>query len=280
MSELDRAGALGRRLLACHRLRIAPDAGRALPLVLLHAFPVDSRMWHAVAAALPDGRDVLAVDLPGLGSSADVDLSEPALEASADAVAEALDAAGVRRAVVVGLSMGGYVALALVERHSSLVAGLGLLDTKATADSDAARENRLRVADAVLASGSVDEVLPMSGSLLGAASREARPDLTDQLGAWIRDQTPEGVAWSQRAMAARPDRTAVLRGYAGPAVVVVGAQDDVTPLADAQHLADALGGSAPVVVPDAGHVSAVEQPARVARVLADLAERADRSLAG
>ncbi len=263
-----------RRLLTCHRLRDAREDGN-LPLVLLHGFPFDSRMWHLLAAELPDDRDVVAIDLPGLGFSAGVDLPEPALEASADAVAEALDDAGVRRGVVAGLSMGGYVALALVERHVSLVAGLGLVDTKSTADAPAARANRLRVADAVLASGTVDEVRPMSRALLGETSRAERPELVGLLDSWIGDQPPAGVAWSQRAMAARPDRTAVLQGYGGPSAVVVGAQDEVTPLADAEHLTSTLRAGDPHVVPGAGHMSAFEQPAHVARVLAELAARAD-----
>lgn len=244
--------------------------GTGLPLVLLHAFPLDSRMWADVAPLL-DG-PVLAVDLPGLGAAQGVALPEPSLEAAADAVAAVLAEAGHARAVVAGLSMGGYVALALVERHPGLVAGLGLLDTKATADTDAARANRLRVAGLVEESGTVDEVLPMATALLGAAARE-RPELVARLEALIGAQPPAGVAWSQRAMAARPDRTAVLAGYRGPALVLVGDEDQPTPVAEARGMADALGVEA-VVVPGAGHLTAVESPSAVASALADLLERA------
>ena len=94
--------------------------GDGLPLVLLHGFPLDHRMWDEVASLLPPGHPVHAVDLPGTPGHA-TDLPEPALETSADLVAEVLRAAGVERAVVAGLSMGGYVALALVERHPDLV---------------------------------------------------------------------------------------------------------------------------------------------------------------
>lgn len=245
--------------------------GTGLPLVLLHAFPLDSRMWADVAAALPAGVPVLAVDLPGLGAAQGVPLPGPALEASADAVAAALAQDGQHRAVVAGLSMGGYVALALLERHPDLVAGLGLLDTKATADADDARAHRLRVAAAVEESGTVDEVRPMAAALVGADARDRGVPATVE--AWIADQPPAGVAWSQRAMAARPDRTGVLSGYRGPALVLVGEEDGPTPPAEARRSASLLG-VAPVVVPGAGHLTAVETPAPVAEALAALHARA------
>ncbi|TKR24308.1 alpha/beta fold hydrolase [Cellulomonas hominis] len=247
-----------------------PRPGTGLPLVLLHAFPLDSRMWADVAPLV--GGPVLAVDLPGMGAAQGVALPEPALEASADAVAAVLAEAGHRRAVVAGLSMGGYVALALAERHPDLVAGLGLLDTKATADTEDARANRLRVAAAVESAGTVDEVLPMATALLGEASRE-RPELVARLEALIGAQQPAGVAWSQRAMAARPDRTAVLADHRGPALVLVGEEDRPTPVAEARGMAEALGVEA-VVVPGAGHLTAVEAPHAVAAALDDLLGRA------
>lgn len=247
-------------------------SGSGLPLVLLHAFPLDARMWTDVAALLPGDVPVLAADLPGLGAAAGAPLPEPSLEAAADAVARALRSAGHDRAVVAGLSMGGYVTLALAERHPALVAGLGLLDTKSTADPDDARANRLRVASVVEAAGTVDEVLPMATALLGAASRE-HPELVARLEAWIGAQAPAGVAWSQRAMAARPDRTAVLAGYRGPALVLVGEEDQPTPVSAARAMADALG-IQPVVVPAAGHLTAVEAPSAVATALGDLVRRA------
>ncbi|WP_448061546.1 alpha/beta fold hydrolase [Cellulomonas hominis] len=251
--------------LHVHRLR--EGRGSGTPLVLLHAFPLDARMWVPAADRLPADRGVLAVDLPGMGASRDVPLPEPSLEAAADAVADSLRALGLDRVVLAGLSMGGYVAMALLERHPGLVAGLGLLDTKSTADPEAARANRLRVADAVEARGTVDEVLGMASTLLGPTTVATRPGLVTTVAGWIGDQTPRGVAWSQRAMAARPDRTAVLATLDGPALVLVGAQDEVTPLSAARAMADALPHARLVVAPDAGHLSALEDPAEVAVAL-------------
>lgn len=250
------------------------EGGEGVPVVLLHGFPLDHRMWDHAAAAIPEGRAVHAVDLPGTPGHADA-LPEPALEASADDVATTLRGAGIDRAVVVGLSMGGYVALALLERHPDLVAGLALVDTKSTADAPEARANRLRIAAEVEATRSVDAVRPMSSSLLGETTRAARPGLADEVAAWIDQQPPAGIAWSQRAMAARPDRSDVLGAYRGPVVVVVGDEDTVTPVEAAEHLVATAADARLVVIPHAGHLSAVEQPGAVAAALAELAQAVD-----
>ena len=266
-------------MLALHTLRRgAPDA---LPLVLLHGFPLDLRMWLDVTDLLAGDPTVLAPDLPGFGTSpggpdvaAAVGGTEPSVDVMADGVAATLHAAGVDRAVVAGLSMGGYVAMALLERHPDLVAGLALLDTRSTADDDGARTQRLRVADTVTAELSVEAVLGMRTALLGAGNRGTRLDLVERLDGWIRDQGPLGVAWAQRARAARPDRTAVLAGYRGPAVVLVGDEDEVTPLEAARHMVGALAGAELVVVRGAGHMTSNESPEPVAAALTALLIRA------
>lgn len=248
-----------------HTLRPGDD-GRT-PLVLLHAFPVDSRMWTAVAPLITTGTPVLAVDLPGMGTAPLPD-GEPSVEAAADAVAAVLPGP----AVIAGLSMGGYVALALAERRPELVRALGLLDTKAVADTGEAAANRSRIADEAERGGTVDPVRPMASALLGETTRATRPELAEQVAEWIDAQSPAGVAWSQRAMAARPDRTAVLRHWSAPALVLVGAEDGPTPPEQAAAMAGELG-IEPVVVPAAGHLTAVEQPAAVADALNALIAR-------
>lgn len=247
-------------------------AGPATALVLLHGFPVDHRMWDDVVGSLAVGIPVIAPDLPGLGE-APVPDGEPSLDVSADAVAALVGSEGHTRVAVAGLSMGGYVALALAERHPQLVAALALVDTKASADDDAARATRGRVADEVESSRSVEPVLGMVGSLLSQDSVRERPGLPDEITAWITEQTPAGVAWSQRAMATRPDRSSVLAAFDGPVVVVVGEDDTVTPLAAAQHMTDTARDAELVSIPGAGHLSAVETPGAVAEALDELLRR-------
>jgi len=250
---------------------VRADAG-ALPLVLLHGFPLDSRMWTAAARSVAQPASVHVVDLPGTPGHV-AGLPAPSLEQSADEVARLLTEAGIGRAVVVGLSMGGYVALALAERHPDLLAGLGLADTKSVADTPAAAAGRLAAADALESSRTLDVVLPTVEGLLGESTRTARPQVRDQVLAWVREQEPAGLAWSQRAMAARPDRTEVLRTFAGPVTVMVGDEDTVTPVEQARAMA-AVADAAVVVVPRVGHLSAVEDPAAVATALGELVSKA------
>lgn len=250
--------------------------GGGVPLVLLHGFPLDVRMWTMCAAALPPGIRAIGVDLPGAGHS-DLDGARPALEHSAERVHDTLRGMGVGNAIVVGMSMGGYVALALADLYPGFVAGLGLVDTKSVADTDAARANRRRIADTVEEMQTVDAVLGMPAALLSQVSAVERRHLFPVLESWIRAQSPAGVAWTQRAMALRPDRTAVLEKYDAPVAVVVGAQDTLAPRAEAEHMLAAakLAGADVTLteVPDAGHMAAVEDPQAVADALADLHRR-------
>ncbi|NLE71538.1 MAG: alpha/beta fold hydrolase [Actinomycetales bacterium] len=274
-------------MLALHTLRRGIPG--SLPLVLLHAFPVDHRMWWDVTDLLPGERTVLAPDLPGFGSSPSgpdvavalgADRDVPSIDVMGDGVAATLRAAGVERAAVAGLSMGGYVALSMAERHPDLVAGLGLVDTKATADDDEARARREEIAQRVLAEQRVEAVYGMRTALLGATDRVERPDLVERLAGWIADQGPHAIAWAQRAMAARPDRTEVLSRFTGPALVVVGEEDEQSPVDVARAMSYLLPDSDLVIVPRAGHMTSIESPQPVASGLSRLVRRAEAALAG
>jgi pimeloyl-ACP methyl ester carboxylesterase len=253
--------------------RTGPEDG--VPLVLLHAFPLDRSMWHEAAGLLAlavPSTPLLLVDLPGLGESPVPD-GVPDLAVSADAVATVLDAAGVRRAVLAGVSMGGYVAMAFARRHGERLAGLALIDTKATADGEEARANRERVAVAVTGEAGTTVLLPMLEALLGATTRATRPDVVARVREAVLAARPEGVAWSQRAMATRPDSLELLGTLRFPAAVVVGEEDTLSPPADAMTMVEALPDSVLTVVPASGHLAAVEDPPSVAAALAALIQR-------
>lgn len=251
--------------LAWRRYGPGSDGGGP-PLVLLHAFPLDSRMWTDTIAALPQV-PVLTIDAPGFGDSPDLG---GGLEEYADAVAGTLGAVGVRRAVVAGLSMGGYTTLALADRQPGLLAGIGLLDTKARVDPPQARAARLQMAEAALGEQGAQVVAPMIDTLLGQTPPE---EVRTEVSRWLTQAPPSAIAWAQRAMAARPDQLAALRQLDVPALVLRGAQDATASLADHQAMATALGTDV-VEVDGAGHLSAVEAPDQVATALADLHARA------
>lgn len=255
--------------LALHRYGPASD----VPVVLLHGFPLDSRMWEAVIAQLGDV-PVIAVDAPGFGKSPLPD-GEPSLEVYADLLAGSLANEGVNSAVVVGLSMGGYAAMALSAAHPHLIRGIGLLDTKASADDAAAQANRLAVAEAAESSAGSDAVAPMIQAVLGETTHRERPEIVEVLRTWLSEAPPRAIAWAQRAMAARPDRVAALSELQVPSLVLRGDEDDMSP-ADAAHtMAEALGADTQLVtIPGAGHMTAMETPDQVAIAIRSLYLRA------
>jgi pimeloyl-ACP methyl ester carboxylesterase len=248
------------------------DSGSGPAVILLHAFPMDSALWAAQRRPLVEaGLRVITPDLPGFGGSP-VSQEPPSLDAMADAVAELMDGLGIESAVVGGLSMGGYVTMAMLRRHPNRLAGIVLADTRAVADTPEAAANRMRMAAEVEAAGSAvgvaDSMLP---NLLGPTTRDTRPEVVAAVRRWIGAQPPGGVAWAQRAMATRPDSVADIAGFGGPVLVVYGEEDAIAPAADAEVMASAArtGGSptAVVEVAGAGHLTAVEDPDAVTRAL-------------
>ncbi|SEE38934.1 alpha/beta fold hydrolase [Jiangella alba] len=240
----------------------------SLPLVLVHAFPLTPAVFDDLAGRLT-GTTLIRPALRGFGGPALGD-AEPSVDVYADDVAAGLAAQGVERAIVGGLSLGGYVTMALLRRHPDLVAGVVLADTKASEDTAEAKANRLRMADAVERHGS-RALRPMLDTLLGETTRRDRPDLVARVRDWLDAAPPDGVAWAQRAMAARPPsfgtlREAAARGLA-PSTVIVGRDDDVTGLDEAGAMAAALGGVTVHVVDGAGHLSPLEHPDAVAEIV-------------
>ncbi|MEU8056317.1 alpha/beta fold hydrolase [Microbispora bryophytorum] len=251
------------------------SAGSGLPVVLLHAFPLSSAMWLAQREGLAPVCRVITPDLRGFGGTMLGD-DEPSVDLMADDVAHLLDQEGVDRAVVGGLSMGGYVAMALCRRHPDRVRGLVLADTKAQADAEPARANRERIAAAVLESGTgilVTESLP---PMLGETTRARRGMVLGRVRGLVQAAPPTAVAWAQRAMAARPDAFGTLRSLTVPALVVVGDEDELSPLSDAEAMVEAIPQARLAVIEKAGHLSAVEQPEAFNRVVAEFVKSLDR----
>ncbi|MDR2454135.1 MAG: alpha/beta hydrolase [Bifidobacteriaceae bacterium] len=249
-----------------------PAPAEAVPLVLLHAYPLSSAMWGPLAAELPD-LPILAVDLPGAGSSPTV---EPVtIEAAAQAVAATLRELGVGRAIVGGCSMGGYVAMSLLRSAPELLAGLALMHTKAGADTAEARSQRLAVAREVADTGSVAALRPMARSLVSAASAAAQAGLVRRLERWIEESNPAGAAWAQRAMAARRDSSLVLAASGLPSLVVAGEVDPFATVAEAEAMADAIGPTAQLVVmADVAHLGPLEAPNPLSRLIREFYRRA------
>lgn len=226
-------------------------------------------MWSAQALALQNaGHRVLTPDIGGLGTSS-IPTGSADVDQMANQVVEEMVAAGWERAVIGGLSMGGYVAMAMLRVAPQKVAGLILIDTKASADDPARRATRLKVAQAAREGNSVQALArTMPLTLLSAASRGSQPELLADLETRIRHANPEAVAWCQEAMASRPDSLTTLRSAGAlPALVLCGSDDEVTPLRDHEQMVAALrdAGGHPefVVVQGAGHLAPMENSSAV-----------------
>lgn len=244
----------------------SPVSGSSVPLVLLHAFPLSARMWRAQRTALADVRRVITPDQRGFGRSQFGLTDEPSLDRVADDVARLLDYLDLGRVVLGGLSMGGYVSMAFLRRHADRVSALILCDTKAGADPEAARANRLRIAERVSLEGSavlLDEVYP---ALVGETTKTSRPDVVSEVRELVASATPDGAAWAQRAMAARPDSLTTLQSVRVPTLVVRGDEDALSSVADAEAMAAATGGQV-VTLPGSGHLTALESSAGFSEVL-------------
>ncbi len=248
------------------------DEGSGLPVLLLHAYPCDHRMWQAQAAALvAAGCRVLRPDLPGFGLSP-LPAAEPSMRAMAEAVLEAADARGIGSFVLGGLSMGGYVAMELLRQQPGRVRGLALVDTKATPDGPAARALREQTAQRALAAQSLAPLADgMLEGLLGETTRRTNPEATTQTRRWIESVAAESAGWAMRAMAERPDSLPTLARFAGPAVVIAGDEDTLSPAGEQEQMMAVLANARRITIPGSGHLSAVEQPDDVAAALVEFA---------
>jgi 3-oxoadipate enol-lactonase len=235
--------------------------GQGPALLLLHAFPLGMVMWEPQARAFASSHQVIRFDARGFGGSPPGD-GLLTMERIADDAVALLDHLGVSRAAVCGLSMGGYAALALVRRHPDRLRALVLADTRAGADTAAARTARAAQADKVRKEGSAaiaDAVLP---KLVGETTHKERPDLLARLRETIAANPPRGIADALAGLAARADSTPTLREIRVPTLVVCGDEDVITPLGESEALVRGVAGSRLEVVPAAGHLSSLENPDR------------------
>jgi pimeloyl-ACP methyl ester carboxylesterase len=237
------------------------ERGAGPVVVLLHGFPLSKDMWRHQLDALAAGHRVIAPDLPGHGDSPAPDGAYE-MDAMADAVVSLLDRLKITEPVVLGgLSMGGYVVLALVLRHPERVRGLLLIDTRAAADTPEAARLREQTARGVLQSKDTTAMIEtMVPRLFGKTTLEKHPGKIGPMLAVMERTTPQGVAGALRGMAVRPDRRGALGAIAVPTLVLVGEDDVISPPSEAREIAASIPGARLEVIPAAGHLAPYENP--------------------
>jgi 3-oxoadipate enol-lactonase len=237
--------------------------GSGQPLVLVHAFPFDGRMWRGIAQALGASHRVILPDMRGFGESA-LGSGDPSIADMADDIAALLDHLSMARATVGGLSMGGYVALAFAARHPSRLERLILADTRATADSEQAHAGRAGALALVEREGVPALVERQLAVLLSPSASEALRQEVRELG----QQSAAGVCAAIRALRDRPDRQAELSAIACPTLVIAGKEDKLSPPADMAALARAIPNARLTEIAGAGHLSNLENPAEFLAAIA------------
>jgi 3-oxoadipate enol-lactonase len=222
-------------------------------LLLIHGFPLDGTQWDPQVGALEGTIQVLAPSLPGFGTQPGVG-KVMTMDLAARRVLEALDAAQVERAVVCGLSMGGYVAFELWRQAPERFQGLVLANTRSGADDEAGRERRLALAERLEAEGT-GFFVESPGPLL---SENADEELWETVHGIIAAQPAESIAAAARGMAERPDSTGDLPGITVPTMVVVSTGDTLIPAEVTAPMADQIPDAMLDSIDGAGHLSNIE----------------------
>lgn len=244
----------------------------APPLLMIHGFPYSSGMWRNQVEALQGSHHCVAYDIRGLGKS-EVGDGQYTLESLVDDLFAVLDALGLDRPVVCGLSMGGYTALRAAEREPERFRGLILCDTRSEADTDASRLRRAELIKAINTGGMEGFAAGMVAATFAPDAATRIPDVYEAALQEARSQSPLGVKGCLLAMASRTDTTAFLARIQVPVLLVVGEKDTLTPAAEMQAMQQRIAGSRLVVVPDAGHMAPLENPAPITSAMQEFLEK-------
>ena len=234
------------------------DVGAGPPIVLIHGYPFNRSLWTEQTEALNSKYRVVAPDLRGFGES-DSSEGTATMARMAEDVAALMDALAIEQAVIGGLSMGGYVALAFARMFPARVKALVLADTRAQADSEEGKQTRHQQAEKALSEGMAGIADAMLPKLLTPDTVSKRPELVKRVRDMMLKTKPGGAAAALLGMAERDDQTDFISSIRVPALILVGREDAITPVADSEKMQSRIEGSRLVVIENAGHVSNLEQ---------------------
>jgi pimeloyl-ACP methyl ester carboxylesterase len=251
------------------------ESGSGPPLVLLHGFPFDARMWDDQHAGLSDIARVITPDLHGFGRSGS---DHPfTMESQADDVHELLSSIGGLPCVLAGMSMGGYIALAYLKKYRADVRALALIDTKAAADDAEGKRARDQMIELARMQGSKAIADKMQPKIAAPETPAKRPKVLQRMREIMEQCPPLTIQHALAAMRDRPDHTATLGTIDVPTLIIVGAQDAVTPPSAAEQLRAKIRDARLATIPDAGHMAVMEEPQLVNQALRDFLNAAMKS---
>ncbi|MHB9133073.1 MAG: alpha/beta fold hydrolase [Armatimonadota bacterium] len=231
--------------------------GSGIPLLCLPPFPFDHRIWHQ-QASLSDMAQLILPDLRGTGKS-DVTDGPYTMDLLASDMVALFDHLQIHKAVVMGVSMGAYVAFSMCDRYPERIRGLVLADTRAEADTPQQAERRRATVDGLRTTGT-DILRNRVNDLFAASTHRERPQLVEEMQALVSEANPEGLAQETLGMAIRPDRRDLLPKIKVPVLVICGDEDTVSPCEGMMEMANAIPHAEYATIAKAGHLSPLEQP--------------------
>ncbi|MEV8535581.1 alpha/beta fold hydrolase [Streptomyces sp. NPDC051211] len=238
-----------------------------LPVLMVHGHPFNRTLWHPQTAALTAaGYRVIAPDLRGYGESEGTP-GKTLLADFADDLAVLLDRLGIGRAVVCGVSMGGQIAMEMLLRHPARVRALVLSDTSPVPETEDGKKFRRELADRLIAEGMGPYAEEVIGKMLAPYNVTGMPAAAAHVDDMMRGTDPQGAAAALRGRAERPDYRPALAACEVPCLVLVGADDEYTPVAEAERLYELIPDARLAVIENAGHLPGVEQPEAFNRAL-------------
>jgi 3-oxoadipate enol-lactonase len=243
-----------------HKIAYRDHGGDGTPVLLVHGFPFHSEMWEPQIDALGDRFRFVTIDLLGFGESdAPHDRSAYSIETYADQLKAVVDALGVGKVVLVGLSMGGYVTFAFMRKYRDFAAGIVLADTRAEADVPEITERRTAQQKQVSEKGTEELIDTLTGTYVSQSTIEKKRDVVERVKS-LMDNPAYGFIGALEAMKNRLDSTDGLVEIKVPTLIVVGENDALTPPELSRKMHEHIGESRLVVLPEAGHMSNLESP--------------------
>jgi pimeloyl-ACP methyl ester carboxylesterase len=242
---------LGKHTISCE------SSGEGTPLLMMHAFPLNQTMFQPQREGLSTAARLLTFDAPGVGESSPAAVS---IDDLADLAAALLDAEKIERAIVGGVSMGGYAAFAFARRHPERLRGLILANTRAAADTEEARKNRRDMAQVALAQGAAEIATRMLPKLLGETTHRERPVVVERVRTIAESVPRETIARLLDALANRADSTGLLPRIQAPTLVIAGKQDSIALPQESSEWAALIPNARFVAIAGAGHLPNLETP--------------------
>lgn len=249
------------------------DVGQGEPLVLIHAFPVDKRLWKPQQDGLASHFRIITLDLWGFGQSSAVQGQIASMEEYADEVKQLLDKLHIKQAIIGGESMGGYISLAFLKYYPERVKGLVLSDTNSISLTQQQKDKYYKTADDILANGSsafIQDFLPK------AVSKDASHQIRTYLLTIMNEQTPAGMAAAFRGIADRSNTSNELSEAKLPILIITGDEDQVLPPQQSYDMHELAKDSRLIVIAGAGHLSNLEKPEQWNQAVIDMFDSSNK----